>query len=202
MVGWACIALAGAQDSEPPAPKPSVRVIEVERRYVLPPFRLGLRAVLRSDLNVGPLVEFGLLLWSNDRFKLDANVSTASQGVAVPGPQRNMNHWDLGLDLLTTISKGFELGPTAAVSHRVFRQQGLTQARFIVPVVGARASVPVLHHRKWSWTTDVRVMVDLALTRLVFETQELRDLSPIQVQLGQRFHLGHGRRARGDQETR
>lgn len=190
---WSRLALG--QDA-PPADDVDVVVIENERRRGVPPFRFGLRAALRSDLNVGPVFELGLQAWSNRRFKLDANFIYVSQGLSVPGPQRNMDQFDLGVDLLWVASKSFEVGPVVAVSNRRFQQQGVNLQRFWVPVVGGRASVPVLHHRRWSWTTDVRVTTDLSLTRLVFDTQELRDLSPVQVQVGQRFNFGHGRHAR------
>ncbi|MEO0603277.1 MAG: hypothetical protein AAF211_17695 [Myxococcota bacterium] len=194
MITGLLIGLAAADEVE--TTEPRVEVIQVERRRVFPPLRFGLRAALRSDLNVGPVLEFGALLWSSERLELEGNLAFAGQGVAVPGPQRAMNQFDVGLDLLVAVSKGFEVGPVASMSRRTFVQQGIQQERFWTPTVGGRVSVAVLHHKRWSWTTDLRVTSDLELTRLVFETQELRDLSPVQVQVGQRFNAGHGRRDR------
>ncbi|MEM6931472.1 MAG: hypothetical protein AAF602_31370 [Myxococcota bacterium] len=194
MIPCLLIGLATAEEAE--TTEPRVEVVQVERRRAFLPLRFGLRAALRSDLNVGPVFELGAQLWSTERLKLDGNLAFASQGVAVPGPQRNMDQLDLGLDLLVAVSKGFEVGPVASVSRRTFVQQGAQQERFWTPAVGGRVSVAILHHKRWSWTTDLRVTSDLSLTRLVFETQELRDLSPVQVQVGQRFNAGHGRRDR------
>ena len=160
------------------------------------PLRMDIGTALREDVLPAFVFGIGAQLIRSKRFALEAN------GVVMPmhtlqyvGPWRSMMNWDASADLTYLASRFFSVGPAAGVQYRLFNQQGSSISRMFVPVAGVRANATFLWARTWSLAITARVTSDLALTRLVFETQQTQILPPVETQIALRLNMGHGKPA-------
>ncbi len=184
-------------DFEAPPERPELAVATVRprrRRSVLPPTRIGMRAGLRPEMNTAFITDFGIQVrrWSKVKLDVAAGV-TIPHGLTVPGPLRQLIRADYTAELLYLVGPGLEVGPLLGVSLRTFLQQGTWVGRAVVPIVGARWTMPLVKSRRFAWSLDARGIVDLARVDMVIETREIRALSPLELQMGIRFDFGHGR---------
>ncbi len=187
-----------ARPRQPVQPPEPVR----ERRTKAPPLRFSMGGVFREDMNPGFAMSLGTQISRRERWKTDANLGfTFAHAIGVNGPWRVMSQLDAMIDLLHVPNNRLELGPTAGISHRFYNQQWRPIDNAWVPIVGARASTPLLLSRRFGWVLDVRGLVDLARTQMVLETQRIEFMSPLEIHLGMRFNFGHGRIPARREET-
>ncbi len=151
-------------------------------------------SVFRENMNPAFSMSLGTQVNRTEHWKTEADLSFAfAHAIGVPGPWRVMSQLDATIDFLHVPGDRLEIGPTAGLSHRFYNQQWNAIDNAWVPMVGARASTPLLTSRKFGWVIDLRGLLDLARTQMVLEDQQILFMSPYEIRLGTRFNFGHGR---------
>lgn len=182
------------------APRSPAAMAAGERRgFRFPPLRFGLGVGMRPGMQSSFVFSMGAQLKRWKRAKLDGFLGlSAGANLWIPGPFRSLIQTDNLYDLLLPVGHRLEVGPTAGVSFRRYRQQWNDVGVAVTPVLGVRANAPLVLSRRFSWALDARCLFDLLPTQLAVEGREIRPVSPLQIQVAMRFNFGHGRPPLGE----
>jgi hypothetical protein len=158
------------------------------KALVGPPLRVGSYAALRGGVTTAGGVEINTQIVGSNRLGLDLGVAASTlRRVDNFQPLRQFASLSLVIDGVFALTPGINIGPTASVSFRPYQQQWAFVDGTWTPTLGLRLTTGILTSRTWQMHLTLRGTTDLTRTRLVFATSEVRELNPMELQVGLRF---------------
>jgi len=178
-----------------PEPGPEMGSVEQERRWRLPPVRLGGAAAWRTATLPAAELEVGVQPWRSPTVSLEvyARYQAPQTFLLFGEARRDMRTWSGTTSLLIHLSPLSAIGPEVGLGGRSFQMQWSTVAVTAVPTVAAVAQIGLVRTNTWGLALTARAVVEPVPTKIALPTQEVVPVSPVQVLVGTRLLLGHGR---------
>ena len=156
------------------------------------PLSVGGGVALRPQNATGALFTVGTRLAMRNRWSAEADVAVIAQHpMFLAAANARVGSVDVELLGPYRFGRSLSAGPLVGLSYRAFQQDGTPIEDAIVPRVGGVVSLTAIGGRWWALRSVTKATVDLGIVRLVTATGVSRAMSPVGLQSGIAFVIGH-----------
>lgn len=167
---------------------------EGRKKVVGPPLRMGSYAALRGGVTTAAGFELNSKVAGKGRKALDLGLAVSTlQRVDNFQPIRQYSTVAMLVDGVYALTPHVNIGPSLGLAYRPYQQEWRMVSANWIPMAGFRATAGMLTSRTWQMHLTLKGTVDLIQTQMVFATAEIRNLNPLELQVGVRFMFARQR---------